>query len=220
LSNFKINDAYTVLLAADHAREAKTAGPDVQSHAGGFGLDNTLSNLIQTLEKMGFGSLTDTPKATASESAIAEAAIGAPAHNAETYETIADSGSAHRNAQKAIDSQLPKKAQLGVSRQSLHPLSGQEEDLKLEAYGQLKELLRQQKFPRAIALVEGLAHRMPTDTEIVQWQAIVYQRWGRRLIKAGQPQKARIYLTKALRTDPNNQALWREINLDFYQLPI
>jgi len=58
----KINDAYTVLLAADHAREAKTAGPDVQSHAGGFGLDNTLSNLIQTLEKMGFGSLTDTPR--------------------------------------------------------------------------------------------------------------------------------------------------------------
>jgi len=97
-------------------------------------------------------------------------------------------------------------------------LSDQEESLKQEAYQQLKELLKQQKYPRAIALVEGLAHRMPADLEITQWQAIVYQRWGRRLIYEGQPSKARIYLKKALRTDPNNPSLWSEVNQDFWQL--
>ncbi|MGI8934959.1 J domain-containing protein [Leptolyngbya sp. BC1307] len=97
-------------------------------------------------------------------------------------------------------------------------LSDREESLKQEAYSQLKELLRQQKFPRAVALVEGLAQRMPADSEISQWQAIVYQRWGRQLIGQGQLQKARIYLKKALRTDPNNQSLWREVNHDFWQL--
>ncbi len=97
-------------------------------------------------------------------------------------------------------------------------LPEQEESLKQEAYQQLKELLKQQKYPRAIALVEGLAHRMPADLEITQWQAIVYQRWGRRLIYEGQPNKARIYLKKALRTDPSNQSLWSEVNRDFWQL--
>lgn len=96
--------------------------------------------------------------------------------------------------------------------------SNREESLKQEAYNQLKELLRQQKFPRAVALVEGLAQRMPSDSEVSQWQAIVYQRWGRRLIGQGQLQKARIYLKKALRTDPNNQSLWSEVNRDFWQL--
>ncbi|MEL6815043.1 MAG: J domain-containing protein, partial [Cyanobacteria bacterium J06598_3] len=50
----------------------------------------------------------------------------------------------------------------------------QETELKQEAYLQLKTLLQKQKYPRAIALVEGLAHRMPSDAEISQWQAIVY----------------------------------------------
>ena len=98
--------------------------------------------------------------------------------------------------------------------------SAREEDLKRRTYHQLKELLKQQKFPRAIALIEGLAHRMPQDAEITQWQAITYQRWGRRLIQEGQTHKARIYLKKALRTDPKNRALWREVNRDFWQLRV
>jgi len=96
--------------------------------------------------------------------------------------------------------------------------SEQEKALKQTTYEQLKGLLKHQKFPRAIALIEGLAHRMPQDAEIVQWQAIVYQRWGRQLIHEGQTHKARIYLKKALRTDPKNRALWKEVNRDFWQL--
>ncbi len=90
--------------------------------------------------------------------------------------------------------------------------------LKHEAYLQLKDLLKLQKFPRAIALVEGLAHRIPNDAEIIQWQAIVYQRWARQLIGQGKLQKARIYLEKALRTDPHNPSLWSEVNRDFQRL--
>ena len=105
-----------------------------------------------------------------------------------------------------------------VSETKDSPPFHREETLKRDTYNQLKTLLKQQKFPRAIALIEGLAHRMPQDSEIVQWQAIVYQRWGRQLIQEGQTHKARIYLKKALRTDPDNRSLWREVNRDFWQL--
>lgn len=94
-------------------------------------------------------------------------------------------------------------------------LSPLERQLKADSYQQLQQLLKKQKFPRAIALVEGLSRRLPHDPEVVQWQAIVYQRWGRQLIQQRQIEKARIYLKKALRTDPHNRSLWAEIEKDF-----
>lgn len=94
-------------------------------------------------------------------------------------------------------------------------LSPQEQQLKVDSYQQLQQLLKQQRLPRAIALVEGLAKRIPHDPEIIQWQAIVYQQWGRRLIQEHQLDKARIYLKKALQTDPHNRSLWAEVERDF-----
>ena len=94
-------------------------------------------------------------------------------------------------------------------------LSDHEQKLKQDSYRQLQLLLKQQKYPRAIALVEGLAQRITQDIEVRQWQAITYQRWGRQLISQGQLGKARIYLDKALKTDPLNKSLWVEINRDF-----
>jgi len=94
-------------------------------------------------------------------------------------------------------------------------LSPAEQQLKASSYQQLQQLLKEQRFPRAIALVEGLARRIPQDLEVVQWQAIVYQRWGRHLIQERQLEKARIYLKKALRTDPHNRSLWAEVEKDF-----
>lgn len=94
-------------------------------------------------------------------------------------------------------------------------LSEHEQKLKQDSYRQLQLLLKQQKYPRAIALVEGLAQRITQDLEVRQWQAITYQRWGRELINQGQLGKARIYLDKALKTDPLNKSLWIEINRDF-----
>ncbi|NJN04345.1 MAG: J domain-containing protein [Leptolyngbyaceae cyanobacterium SL_1_1] len=97
-------------------------------------------------------------------------------------------------------------------------LTPQDQILKQKSFDQLQLLLKQQKLPRAIALVEGLAQRMPRDPEVKQWQAITYQRWARSLIGQKAFSKARIYLKKALRTDPHNRALWQAIKQDFEQL--
>ncbi len=94
-------------------------------------------------------------------------------------------------------------------------LSPLEQQLKATSYQQLQQMLKEQRFPRAIALVEGLAQRIPQDSEVKQWQAIAYQRWGRQLIQERQFDKARIYLKKALRTDPHNRSLWAEVERDF-----
>jgi tetratricopeptide (TPR) repeat protein len=97
-------------------------------------------------------------------------------------------------------------------------LTQTDQQLKQNAYEQLQQFLREHRFPRAIALVEGLAQRMPQDIEVRQWQAITYQRWGRQLMNENQPEKARRYLKKALRTDPHNKSLWQEVEKDFRRL--
>ncbi|MGK7920131.1 MAG: DnaJ domain-containing protein [Trichodesmium sp.] len=97
-------------------------------------------------------------------------------------------------------------------------LSEVETKLKQNYYLHLKQLLKYKRYPRAIALVEGLAQRMPHDWEVRQWQAIAYQRWARHLIGERQLDKARNYLKKALKTDPQNRALWTEVEHDFRQL--
>ncbi len=90
-------------------------------------------------------------------------------------------------------------------------LSEIEAEIKRHSYQNLQQLLKENRFARAIALVEGLAQRIPNDPEIRQWQAITYQRWARQLISDRQLDKAKIYLKKALRTDPYNRALWIEV---------
>jgi tetratricopeptide (TPR) repeat protein len=98
------------------------------------------------------------------------------------------------------------------------PLSQVEQQLKWRSYQQLQQLLREERFPSAIALVEGLAKRLPQDLEVCQWQASVYQRWGRQLLNERQLDKARSYLKKALKTDPHNRSLWSEVERDFRRM--
>lgn len=90
--------------------------------------------------------------------------------------------------------------------------------LKQNSYRQLQDLLKFKRFARATALVEGLAQRFPQDPEIRQWQAVTYQQWGHHLIEEKQLEKARVYLKKALRTDPHNRSLWTEVERDFRRL--
>ncbi len=97
-------------------------------------------------------------------------------------------------------------------------LSNADRKLKHHVYSQLQQCLKEQRFPRAVTLVEGLAQRLPDDSEVRQWQAIAYQRWARALIKNGQSTKAHSYLKKALRTDPHNRALWLEVEQDFRRI--
>jgi len=98
------------------------------------------------------------------------------------------------------------------------PLSETEHQLKWNSYQRLQQFFKYKRFPQAIALVEALAQRLPTDPEVRQWQAIAYQQWGRQLINEKQLDKARIYLKKALKTDPHNKSLWSEVERDFRRL--
>jgi curved DNA-binding protein CbpA len=97
-------------------------------------------------------------------------------------------------------------------------ISATDRQLKQGAYEQLQQFLKNQRYPRAIALVEGLAQRLPQDREVRQWQAITYQRFGHHLANSNQVDKARVYLKKALRTDPHNKALWYEVERDFRKI--
>lgn len=102
--------------------------------------------------------------------------------------------------------------------QDAPPLTPAEEQLKQRTYQKIQALWRQQKFNSAIALAESLVNLLPQDPEICQWQAIAYQRWGRQLLNENKLDKARIYLKKALKTDPHNRSLWSEVDRDFRRL--
>jgi tetratricopeptide (TPR) repeat protein len=93
-----------------------------------------------------------------------------------------------------------------------------EQELKQAVYLQLQSLLRSQKLPRAIAVVDALTQRFPGDPEIRQWQALIYQRWGRQLIGLQQLDQAERYLEKALKTDPHNRSLLAEVAQDMRQI--
>ncbi|WP_009631148.1 J domain-containing protein [Synechocystis sp. PCC 7509] len=112
----------------------------------------------------------------------------------------------------------PTKPKIKVTRPTSPPLSVAEQKLKNDYYQQLQELWKYQKFPRAIALAEGLARRLPYDKEIKSWSAISYWRWGSYLIGQKQPDKARIFLKKALKTDPQNRQLWSQVEQEFRRL--
>ncbi|WP_404786759.1 DnaJ domain-containing protein [Altericista sp. CCNU0014] len=97
-------------------------------------------------------------------------------------------------------------------------LSFADQKLKLDTYRQIEDLIKRRSLPRAIAIIEALQARLPNDPEIRQWQAIIYQRWGRQLIENKNLTQARAYLKKALKTDPHNKSLWTEIEGDFRRI--
>ncbi|MEA5451299.1 DnaJ domain-containing protein [Leptolyngbya sp. CCNP1308] len=93
-----------------------------------------------------------------------------------------------------------------------------DQQLKVNSFKQLRGLFQEQRFPRAVALVEGLAQRFPEDPEIRQWHAITYYRWGHELLNQGNPQKAEACLKKAHRVDPQNRSLRQALHHDFQRL--
>ncbi|MGB7413040.1 MAG: DnaJ domain-containing protein [Thermosynechococcaceae cyanobacterium] len=97
-------------------------------------------------------------------------------------------------------------------------LSAADQKLKVESYKQLQDLIKRQRLPRAVALVEALANRWPQDLEVRQWKALIYQRWARQLIRERKLNQARAYLKQALKTDPHNKSLWAEVSRDFQML--
>jgi tetratricopeptide (TPR) repeat protein len=99
----------------------------------------------------------------------------------------------------------------------LPPLSANQQ-LKQTTHHQLQQLLKTQRLPRAIALVDALAERLPEDPEVKQWQGLIYQRRGRGLIATYHFAKAEAYLLKALRLDPQNRNLIAEVEQDLRQI--
>ncbi|MBW4439728.1 MAG: DnaJ domain-containing protein [Plectolyngbya sp. WJT66-NPBG17] len=112
----------------------------------------------------------------------------------------------------------PPKVTIKVSHKDAPELSLVDRQLLQASYEQLQDLFKLKRFPRATALVEGLAQRFPDHPDVRQWQAITYHRWGQHLIQERDYEKARSYLKKALRTDPHNRRLWAEIEQDFRRL--
>jgi curved DNA-binding protein CbpA len=100
-------------------------------------------------------------------------------------------------------------------RNSAPDLTPQEAELKWQLYAELQSLLNRQQFLKAIALIEGLAQRFTLDQQICQWQGIIYSQFGHKLIERREFDKARIYLNKALKVDPNNHQLWAEVDRAF-----
>ncbi|MUL38199.1 molecular chaperone DnaJ [Gloeocapsopsis sp. AAB1 = 1H9] len=98
------------------------------------------------------------------------------------------------------------------------PLSAFEFQVKWNSYRELQKLWKNQRFTQAIALAETLSQKLPQDPEVRSWQASSYQRWGRQLIGDRQLETARIYLKKALKTDPHNRSLWSEVERDFRRM--
>lgn len=124
-------------------------------------------------------------------------------------------------AKTAVSQQSPPTKKVIRKRPTVQfhpPLSELEEHLKWSSYQNLQKLLKERRFARAIVLVEALAQRIPQDPEVHQWQAIIYQQRGRQLLEEGQLDKAKIYLKKALKTDPQNRSLWAEIKQDFHRI--
>jgi len=144
-----------------------------------------------------------------------------PSHESTSAATT--SPTAQKPGKKSATSKTASKTKVKVTRKEpriqFNPeLSPLERQLKQESYSQLQQLLRDQRFPRAVALVEGLADRLPKDPEVNQWKAIAYQRWGRQLVDQRQIAKARLYLKKALKTDPHNRSLWAEVEKEFRRI--
>ena len=92
------------------------------------------------------------------------------------------------------------------------------EELKWQLYAQLQLLLKQQQFLKAIVLIEGLAHHVPLDAQVCQWQGIIYSQYGHQLIHRREFHKAGIYLKKALKIDPHNRQLWQEVDRAFSRI--
>jgi tetratricopeptide (TPR) repeat protein len=93
-------------------------------------------------------------------------------------------------------------------------------ELKWQLFSQLKELLYQQQYLKAIVIIEGLARHAPDDRQICQWQGIIYSQFGYQLIDRRDLNKARIYLKKALKADPHNQQLLHQVNQAYERIDL
>lgn len=97
-------------------------------------------------------------------------------------------------------------------------LSPEDSWFKERSLNQLDNLMKRRKWHQAIDLAESLAARFPSDPDVYRSQALVYHGWAKNLLDHKQYEPARIYLKKALQTDPHNRQLWAEIEQDYKRM--
>ena len=115
---------------------------------------------------------------------------------------------------------VPQSAPPTVGEASVKENRSTAPELKWQLFSQLKELLHQQQYLKAIVIIEGLARHTPNDIQICQWQGIIYSQFGYQLIDRRDLNKARIYLKKALKADPHNQQLWHQVNKAYERIDL
>ncbi|MBE9192570.1 J domain-containing protein [Gloeocapsopsis crepidinum LEGE 06123] len=141
----------------------------------------------------------------------------------EAYRKLLDSvQSTQAPQQDKTEPSVKKSPATKVTRKNtspyIPPLSAFEFQVKWNSYRELQKLWKHKRFTQAIALAETLFQKLPQDPEVKSWLASSYQRWGRQLIGDRQLETARIYLKKALKTDPHNRSLWSEVERDFRRM--
>jgi curved DNA-binding protein CbpA len=109
---------------------------------------------------------------------------------------------------------VSKPAPVNPTLRAVPGASAADQQLKTVSFAKLRDLFQSNRFPRAVALAEGLANRFPNDAEVRQWHAITYYRWGHDLLKNGNANKANACLKKALRLDPQNKSLREAVQSD------
>jgi len=147
-----------------------------------------------------------------------------PVKPASQAEPTRDGVAAKENGGKGVQGRdcpsqpSPQPTSVNPTLRAVPGASAADQQLKMVNFGKLRDLFQSNRFPRAVALVEGLANRFPDDAEVRQWHAITYYRWGHDLLKNGNASKANACLKKALRLDPQNKSLRESVQRDLQQV--
>lgn len=101
------------------------------------------------------------------------------------------------------------------TKKSHTSLSAEDKWLKVSTINQIYGQLKRKNWQQAVDVAEKLVSHFPDDPDSHQWLALTYHRCARSLIERYQYEQARIYLKKALHSDPHNRQLWLEIDRDY-----
>jgi hypothetical protein len=124
------------------------------------------------------------------------------------HEDFTELDRAYRSLLDACDRQAAE----NVDRQTA------DSKLKWECYDRLQSLIQQRQFLQAIATIDGMSQRFADDLHVRQWQGIIYARFARELIRTNKPNPAKAYLKKALKVDPYNHQLAKEVAIELAKL--
>ena len=110
-----------------------------------------------------------------------------------------------------------KEPQVVVNRRYPWERDGQQQVIE-RAVKEIKRILRAQLYTQAVGQAEALAQQFPRSQEALHILALCYYRLGSTLLIEGDPQHSRIYLNKALETEPHNRELAFEVRRDLARL--